>query len=149
MPSDLNRALKDEIERVAKKLIRLQTKAMKRAVTRHRADIAEFKRTISALAKKVGQLERQEKRRMAARPSPKLAEGARFSPVRLKRHRDRLGLSAADYALLVGVHQITIYNWEQGKSRPRKEQLAALVAVRGLGKREAQSRIEMLREKTR
>ncbi len=147
MPSDLNRALKEEIERVAKKLFRDQTKSMKRAVTRHRADIAELKRTINALEKKVGLLEKQEKRRMVARPSPKLAEGARFSPERLKRHRDCLGLSAADYALLVGVHQITIYNWEQGKSRPRKEQLAALVAARGFGKREAQSRIEMLREK--
>ena len=143
MPSDLNRALKEEIERVAKKLIRAQTKSMKRTGTRHRADIAELKRTVNALEKKVGLLEKQEKRRMAAKPSPTLAEGARFSPERLKRHRERLGLSAADYALLVGVHQITIYNWEQGKSRPRKEQLAALVAVRGLGKREAQMRLEM------
>ena len=84
---------------------------------------------------------------MTAKPSPKLAEGARFSPERLKRHRERLGLSAADYARLVGVHQITIYNWEQGKSRPRKEQLAALVAVRGLGKRETQMRLEMIRAK--
>ncbi len=148
MPSnDLNRALKEEIERVARKLVRTETKSMKRAVTRHRTDIAALKRTLGSLAKKIKLLEKQEKRRMTARPSPKLAEGARFSPDRLRRHRDRLGLSAADYALLVGVHQITIYNWEQGKSRPRKEQLAALVAVRGLKKREARMRLAMLRSK--
>ncbi len=147
MASDLNRALKEEIERVARKLIRSQTKSMKMAVTRHRSDIAELKRAVNALEKKVGLLEKQEKRRMTAKPSPKLAEGARFSPERLKRHRERLGLSAADYAILVGVHQITIYNWESEKSRPRKEQLAALVAVRGLGKREAQTRLEMIRGK--
>ncbi len=144
MPSDLNRALKEEIERLAKKLIRTQTRSMKTASARHRSDIAELKRTVKDLEKKVALLEKQESRRMAARPSLKLAEGARFSPERLKRHRERLGLSAADYAVLVGVHQITIYNWEQGKSRPRKEQLAALVAVRSLGKREAQTRLEML-----
>ena len=148
MPSDPNRALKAEIERLAKKLIRAETKSMKSASARHRSDIAELKRTVKELEKKVALLEKQESRRMAARPSVKLAEGARFSPERLKRHRERLGLSAADYALLVGVHQITIYNWEQGKSRPRKEQLAALVAVRSLGKREAQTRLEMLKTKT-
>ncbi len=144
MPSDLNRALKAEIERLAKKLIRTQTKSMKTASTRHRSDIAELKRTVKELEKKVALLEKQEKRRMAARPSVKLAEGARFSPEGLKRHRERLGLSAANYAKLVGVYHVTIYNWEQGKTRPRKEQLAALVAVRSLGKREAQARLEML-----
>lgn len=148
MPSELSRALKEEIERVAKKLIRSETKTMKSASVRHRSDIAELKRTVRALEKKVALLEKQEKRRMAVRPSLQLAEGARFSPERLRRHRERLGLSAADYARLVGVHQITVYNWEQGKSRPRKEQLAALVAVRGLGKREAQMRLEMLDTRT-
>jgi DNA-binding transcriptional regulator YiaG len=38
---------------------------------------------------------------------------------------------------LVGVSGLTIYNWEQEKARPRKAQLAALVAVRGIGKKEA------------
>ena len=32
---------------------------------------------------------------------------------------------------------LTIYNWEHEKARPRKAQLAALVAVSGIGKREA------------
>ena len=45
---------------------------------------------------------------------------------------------AAKYpAKFVGVSGLTIYNWEHEKSRPRQAQLAALVAVRGIGKREA------------
>ena len=55
----------------------------------------------------------------------------------MKAQRQRLGLSAADYGRLVGVSGLTIYNWEHDKARPRKAQLAALVAVRGIGKREA------------
>jgi transcriptional regulator with XRE-family HTH domain len=51
----------------------------------------------------------------------------------------------ADYARLVGVSPLTIYNWENGKSRPRKVQLAALVALRGIGKREAQAKLELLK----
>ncbi len=55
----------------------------------------------------------------------------------MKAQRSRLGLSAADYGKLVGVSGLTIYNWEHEKARPRKAQLTALVAVRGIGKREA------------
>ena len=65
----------------------------------------------------------------------------------MKAQRERLGFSAADYAKLVGVSPVTIYNWEHGKSRPRKEQLAALAAVRGIGKREALAKLELLKAK--
>ena len=40
---------------------------------------------------------------------------------------------------------LTIYNWELGKARPRQKQLAGLVAVRGLGRREAMKKLEMLK----
>ena len=46
--------------------------------------------------------------------------------------------------MLVGVTGQTVYNWEQGKSKPRDEQLAALLAVRELGQREAWKRLELL-----
>jgi DNA-binding transcriptional regulator YiaG len=38
----------------------------------------------------------------------------------------------------------TIFNWEHGKSKPRDQQLASLVVVRRLGKREALKRLELL-----
>jgi DNA-binding transcriptional regulator YiaG len=64
-------------------------------------------------------------------------ESVRFSARSVKAQRSRLGLSAADYGKLIGVSGLTIYNWEHQKSCPRKAQLAALVTVRGIGKREA------------
>jgi hypothetical protein len=42
------------------------------------------------------------------------------------------------------VSPLTIYHWEHNKTRPRKEQFAALVALRGLGKREAQAKLALL-----
>jgi DNA-binding transcriptional regulator YiaG len=45
---------------------------------------------------------------------------------------------------LVGVSAQTIYNWEAEKSRPRASQLTAIVAVRGLGKRQAKARLQEL-----
>jgi transcriptional regulator with XRE-family HTH domain len=56
-------------------------------------------------------------------------------------------LSAADYGKLVGVSGLTVYHWEHGKSRPRKAQLASLAAVRGIGKREAMAKLEVLEAK--
>jgi hypothetical protein len=46
---------------------------------------------------------------------------------------------------VVGVSPVTIYNWEAGNSRPRKEQLAALVAVRKLGKRQAMAKLDAMK----
>ena len=62
-------------------------------------------------------------------------------PEKLLQIRQRLGLSAREMALLLGVSQISVYNWEQGKARPRAAQLAAIAAVRKLGKREAAERL--------
>jgi DNA-binding transcriptional regulator YiaG len=55
-----------------------------------------------------------------------------------------VGLSASDYGRLVGVTPLTIYNWEKGKSKPRPKQLAAWGQIRGLGKREARRRLDLL-----
>ena len=60
----------------------------------------------------------------------------------LRAQRKRLGLSAADFGKLVGVSPQSIYNWEQEASRPREEQIAKLVALRALGKREARERVK-------
>lgn len=144
---DLAGTLKEEIRRLAKKEVRTQTTAMKQAVTRYRRDIAELKRQIKEQEKRITFLENQEKRRIEQpETGDDVVDNARFSPRSVKAQRDRLGLSAADYAKLVGVSPLTIYNWEKGKSRPRREQLAALVAVRGIGKKEAMRRLNLLDE---
>ena len=145
--ADLAGALKEEIRRLARKEVKAQTGATKQAVAQYRREIAKLKRQLAAQEKRIAFWEAQEKKRIAEpQATENLAEGVRFSARSVKSQRDRLGLSAADYARLVGVSPLTIYNWEHGKSRPRKEQLAALVAVRGIGKREATKRLELLEE---
>ena len=66
----------------------------------------------------------------------------RFSAKRLAAQRKKLGLSAGDMGALIGVSPQTIYNWEAGKSRPRQQQLAAIAAIRGVGKREIKAKLE-------
>lgn len=136
--------LKQEITRLARKETKTGTDALRKANTQYRHDIAQLKRQVDGLAQRVAYLERQERERATTAVPETLAQGRRFSRQGLKTHRNKLGLSAADYADLVGVSAQTVYSWEQGQSKPRDLQLAALVAVRDLGKRDAIKRLEML-----
>jgi DNA-binding transcriptional regulator YiaG len=93
----------------------------------------------------VAALETLARRQAAIPPAPTpLVEKARFSPGWIKTRRHRLELSAEAYGRLVGVSGLTVYLWERGQSRPRKEALARLVAVRDIGRREALRRLEMM-----
>jgi DNA-binding transcriptional regulator YiaG len=60
-----------------------------------------------------------------------------FSPEAVYEDRMRLELSAADYAKLVGVSMLTIYNWEWGKSVPQRRQLESWLKVKRLSPRKA------------
>jgi len=147
MPN-LAATLKEEIQRLARKEIKAQIGTTKQAVTQYRGEIASLKRQMREQEKKIAFLETQEQKRLGQpQAAEESVEGVRFSARSVKAQRERLGLSAADYAKLVGVSGLTIYNWEQEKSRPRKEQFAALVAVRGIGKREALAKLKLLKAK--
>lgn len=146
MPN-LAKMLKDEIVRLARKQVRVETAATRKAVAGYRREIARLKREVGTQRRKLDFLERQEKRRVATPHAPAASEAsnARFSPKWLRSHRQKLGLSAADYAKLLGVSMLTVYNWEHEKARPRQSQVAKLASVRGLGVREARKRLELMR----
>ena len=137
--SKLVTILKDEIVRIARKEIRTETEALKKATSRHRTEIAALKR----------QLARQEKQlrngRVAAdaAPSSESETGGklRFRADGLRGHRERLGVTAREMAELLGISVQTLANWESGKTKPRAAQLGAIAAVRKLGKRELATRL--------
>lgn len=134
--------LKEEIRRLARKEIRTELAAAKKSVAQHRKDIAELKRAARQQAQKMASLQKA----LAKTGSTAAPAGGettvRFSPKWLRAHRKKLELSAADYAELVGVSGLTIYNWEHGRTKPGAKQLAKWALVRGLGKREAWKRLE-------
>ncbi len=138
--------LRNEITRLAKKEIKGQITPLKAASAKYRRDIAELKRVTSDLEKRLAHLEQQERKRAKKPPPQELAERTRFFPKGLKSHRARLGLSAEDYGLLTGVSGKMIYKYESGKTKPRRAQVAKLVAVRDFGKREARRRLALLKD---
>ena len=142
--------LKTEIARIARKEVRSQTEEFRKSSAQYRSHIA-------ALRKRIDELERQLKRvgKSAGRSAPAAAAESdddhgtsrRFSAARLAAQRRKLGLSAADFATLLGVSGQSVYKWEHGESRPRARQLEAIAAVRGIGKREAAARLAKLQER--
>ena len=142
--SSLAKVLKDEISRLARKEARAELAPLQKASAQYRRDIAELKRQVKTLEQRAAFLEKQERKRVTADTPVEKADQVRFSPKYVKSHREKLGLSAADYARLVGVSALTIYNWEQGKSKPRAQQLADWAAMRNLGKREAKKQLELV-----
>lgn len=142
---DIASALKDEIRRLARKEIKAETNKTRLAVVQYRRDIAQLKRQIGAQQREIARLKTQGQSGGQEEPAEAdELDGVRFSARSVRAQRRRLGLSAADYGRLVGVSGLTIYGWEKGTSRPRRAQLLSLVGVRGIGKREALSRLEAL-----
>jgi len=133
--------LKEEIRRLARKEAKAQVAALKKASAHQRKDIAALKRQLTAQQRANAKLAKAISNGRAAAPATTTGTTPRFSPTWLRAHRAKLGLSAADYARLVGVSGLTIYNWEKGQNKPRAAQLEKLAEVRGLGKREAIARI--------
>lgn len=142
--ANFTKALQEEITRLARKQVRSETEQLRRSSTQYRRDIAALKRQVGDLERTVAFLRKQEGRRVAEPEIEVKDKSLRFSPIWLRKHRERIGLSAEDYGKLVGVSGQSVYMWENEKSKPRPAQVAKLVAIRGLGKREAEQRLALL-----
>jgi DNA-binding transcriptional regulator YiaG len=137
--------LKDEIARIARRELRSGSESTQKAVAGYRKQIADMKRRIAALEREVKGLRKRHRRTVA----PIAAEGEegpslRFRAAGFKAHRERLGLSGREAGLLLDASPLSVYKWETGKSRPRDKHLAAIAALRKMGKREATKRLEEL-----
>jgi len=131
---DFKSTFQDEVRRLARK----ELKAFE-------AKINEQKKTISALTKRINDLEKKQAVTPAAvkpvaetiQAAAPAAEGrkARFSPKSLVKFRKKYTLSQKALAVLLGVTPFTVSHWEIGKNRPRTNQIEAFSALAKLGKR--------------
>lgn len=137
--------LKEEIRRLARRELNADLIQLKKYGAQHRRDIAKLKRENDTLKRQVSHLQKQ-LGKVKGEPAPAGEDapppGTRFSTRSLRAQRTRAGLSQADYAKLLGVSTLTMNNWENGKTRPSPGHISEIVALRGLGKREAARRLE-------
>ena len=139
---------KAEITRLARKEVREGSDGLKKAVTAQRSEIANLKRRIQELEGVVKKLAKGSSA-VTVRPRAPVSNesgdssgtGLRFRAKGMAANRKRLGLSAADFGLLVGATGQSVYAWESGKAKPRAEALAAIASLRGIGKLDAEARL--------
>ena len=73
-----------------------------------------------------------------AKPKRSMPPGASLG---LAEARRRMGLSREEAALKLGVHMLSIKNWETGKNRPRAQFIPALARLYGLEEPELRQRL--------
>ena len=140
--ANIGALLKAEITRLCRREIRKELAVVRKASVSARHHIAALRKQVSALEQKAGQLAKRTGAVVTQQPAGLPDRPVRFVAKGLKSLRKRLGVSAAQFATLIGVSEQSVYNWETKKATPRKEQFAAIIALRGIGKREAQQRLQ-------
>ncbi len=134
--ANITSLLKDEITRLARKEIRREIEGLKKASANYRSDIAALKRRIAALEQQQSRLGKSGAKAAQVKAEPEAHAKVRFSAKGFQSLRQRLGLTAQSIGTLLGVSAQTIYSWEAANSRPRRQQLERIAALRGMGKRE-------------
>ena len=138
--------LQQEIRRLVQKEAKLEVAKARQVAIHYRRQNAQLRRLLRQQERAIRLLKRQAGQLPSTASEEGPLAGVRFSAKSVRSQRERLGFSAEDYAKLVGVSPLTIRHWEDGTARPRKAQLMALVAVRGIGKREALKRLAEMAE---
>lgn len=134
--------LKSEIARLAKKEVRAETQALKKASAAYRGEIAALKRRIAGLEAQIKKLGKGSGRAKVVEDAEEDSGAAlRFRVAGFAALRKKLGISAAEMGKLLGVSAQSVYHWETGKTKPRASQLAAIAAVRKMGKREVAAKL--------
>ncbi len=137
--------LRAEISRVCRREVRKEVAGVKKVSASYRRDIAALKRQVTALRRNAAFLEKRTNIPINSQSLALPNQPVRFVAKGLRSLRARLGLSASQLAALLGVSEQSIYNWETKKVTPRREQLAAIVAMRGVGKRDAHARLDSVK----
>ncbi len=143
--SSFSQLIKAEVTRLARKEVKAQVEHLRKQSATHRRDIAALKREVGQLHRELARVAKGtagSSRRVAAESADdSQGTSRRFSPERLKATRAKLGISAAEFASLIGVSGQSVYLYESGRARPRAGVLERIAQVRGLGKREVAARL--------
>ena len=141
--------LKEEIRRIARKEVKTQTAKLKRDVVKAKKTNVMLRRVVVQLKRDNELLMSSEKRRqgLPAAVAPEDAKSARITTKGIRAMRRKLGLSQGDFGKLVGVSTVAVGLWEhkgKGALRMRDKTRVSILALRGLGAREAKRRVELL-----
>lgn len=143
MPA-ITQVFRAEIVRLARKEARSLVEPSRKSSLAARREVTALKRRIEQLERALTALQKNARSGKSVAEPVSVEKALRFRPQGVRAHRDRLGLSAEDFGKLLGVSSQAIYNWEQGTARPRPAMLDKFATLRSIGKREALARLRSL-----
>ena len=128
--------IKSEIERLAKHEVKTVFRPLRKEVWGIRLKLSNLLKSfapMNRLAKEIAESKAKEPKLAA---SPEEVKASRFTPERIRRLREKLGISQRELGILVGATIGAVLSWEKGKFKPQGEKKAALVALRKVKKRD-------------
>lgn len=143
--ANIGTVLRDEMIRLARREVRKEIEGLRKASSSYRSEIAELKRRIITLEKQAARPQTKPLLKTGTSTYADSPKKSRFNSKGFAAHRERLGLSAADAGLIIGVTGHTVYLWEGG-AKPRERYMDAIAAFRKLGKRDAKALLEKAKD---
>jgi len=144
MPNVMN-VLRDEILRLARKEVKASVTKIHKPTVQLKHDVAALKRTVAALEKQNRRLQGVLDRLAQAQPqqAPEEAVKVRITGKGMRSLRRKLKLAQGEFGRLIGVTTQAVGNMERknGRLAVRKATRSAILAIRGMGAREAQARL--------
>ena len=146
--ANIDKLLKDEFRRLARKecvvataLLRQDNAALKRAIADHKRRLIVLERDNRRLVSAANS-----QRQSAVQPNSPAVARARITAKMILAIRQRLKVSQTDFARLVVVNPLTVYNWEHKDGRLvfRGDVKAKIIAVRQMTQREVKEQLAAL-----
>lgn len=136
--------IKSEILRLAKHEVKTVFRPLRKEVWGMRLKLSNLLKAfvpMNRLAKEISESKAKEPKLAA---SPEEVKASRFTPERIRRLREKLGISQRELGVLVGASTGAVLSWEKGKFKAQGEKKAALVALKKIRKRDVK---KILKEK--
>ena len=149
MPN-IAKVLREEISRIARKEAKALVTSIRKTSAKLRPDVADLKNRLALLEKEIRRLNMVVINLASTQPAPAVEEPkgrAWISGIGVKALRRKLGLSQKDFGKLTGVTSGAVTLWESkpGMLKLRDVTKAAIMNVRGIGKTEAQKRLDEMK----
>jgi DNA-binding transcriptional regulator YiaG len=146
MPN-LNLVFRKEVSRIVSRETRAVVDPLIAKLLALKKEIAEQKQMLKVLVENAGLQSKIVSVKDKIKPLPEEALGkVRIGGKLIKKMRTKLKMTRAVLAKMLGVSQNSVYQWESGKVRPRKQVIARLVALRNMGKKDIKKIVVQLKD---
>jgi transcriptional regulator with XRE-family HTH domain len=133
--ANIQKALNEEIRRLARKEIKAAVAPLQAKVAALRATVAEQAKRLAALERAAPEPSPADAPKPGA-PAPAATGKLRFSPKALTAFRKKFNLSQRMVAKLLGTSLVSVNKWESGSAKPRQVWIAKFNDLRKKGLKE-------------